>query len=104
MTFSIAALNLVDYAVIFILIVSAILSTLRGMTREALGLAGWPISIFAAKYTAPVIEPTISDIIPVDGLGDALSWALPFAVADRSAAFDGLHGALDGAAPEPDQW
>ena len=81
MTFSIAALNLVDYAVIFILIVSAILSTLRGMTREALGLAGWPISIFAAKYTAPVIEPTISDIIPVDGLGDALSWALPFAVA-----------------------
>lgn len=80
MNFDIAALNFVDYIVITILMVSAVLSTLRGMTREALGLVGWPIAIFAAKYAAPVIEPTITDVIRIEGIGQALAWALPFAV------------------------
>ena len=35
---SLSALTLFDYAVILVLIISAILSTLRGMTREFLGL------------------------------------------------------------------
>ena len=80
MSFDIAALNLLDYIILVVLVISAVLSTLRGMTRETLGLIGWPIAIFAAKYSAPVIEPFISDIIPVEGIGQALSWALPFAV------------------------
>jgi membrane protein required for colicin V production len=49
MSIDISALNILDYAIIIILVVSAILSTLRGMTREALGLVGWPIAIFAAN-------------------------------------------------------
>ena len=80
MSIDISALNILDYAIITILVVSAILSTLRGMTREALGLVGWPIAIFAAKYSAPVIEPMIVSVIKVGGIGQALSWALPFAV------------------------
>lgn len=80
MSIDISALNILDYAIIIILVVSAILSTLRGMTREALGLVGWPIAIFAAKYSAPVIEPMIVSVIKVGGIGQALSWALPFAV------------------------
>lgn len=80
MSIDISALNILDYAMIIILVVSAILSTLRGMTREALGLVGWPIAIFAAKYSAPVIEPMIVSVIKVGGIGQALSWALPFAV------------------------
>ena len=80
MSIDISALNILDYAIIIILVVSAILSTLRGMTREALGLVGWPIAIFAAKYSAPVIEPMIVSMIKVGGIGQALSWALPFAV------------------------
>ena len=80
MSIDISALNILDYAIIIILVVSAILSTLRGMTREALGLVGWPIAIFAAKYSAPVIEPMIVSVIKVSGIGQALSWALPFAV------------------------
>ena len=79
MSIDISALNILDYAIIIILVVSAILSTLRGMTREALGLVGWPIAIFAAKYSTPVIEPMIVSVIKV-GIGQALSWALPFAV------------------------
>ena len=46
MSIDISALNILDYAIIIILAVSAILSTLRGMTREVLGLVGWPIAIF----------------------------------------------------------
>ncbi len=80
MSIDISALNIFDYAIIIISVVSAILSTLRGMTREALGLVGWPIAIFTAKYFAPVIEPMIVSVIKVGGVGQALSWALPFAV------------------------
>ena len=76
---SLSALTLFDYAVILVLIISAILSTLRGMTREFLGLTGWFISIFIARLTASSMENWLSDFIAVDGLTEVLSWALPFA-------------------------
>ena len=53
---SLSALTLFDYAVILVLIISAILSTLRGMTREFLGLTGWFVSIFIARLTASSME------------------------------------------------
>jgi membrane protein required for colicin V production len=74
-----ATLTLVDYGIFLVLILSAILSILRGMTRELLGLAGWFASIFVANFTAPMIETPISDFLQVKGLGVALAWALPFA-------------------------
>ena len=49
MTFDIAALNIIDFAALIILVISGILATLRGMTREIMGLAGWPISILVAR-------------------------------------------------------
>ena len=74
-----ATLTLVDYGIFLVLILSAVLSTLRGMTRELLGLAGWVVSILVANYTAPMIETPIIDFLQVKGLGAALAWALPFA-------------------------
>ena len=76
---SLAALTLFDYVVIVVLIISAILSTLRGMTREFLGLTGWFISIFVARLSASSVEALVSDFIAVEGLTEVLSWALPFA-------------------------
>ena len=73
-----ATLTLVDYGIFLVLILSAVLSTLRGMTRELLGLAGWVVSILVANYTAPVIETPIINFLQVKGLGAALAWALPF--------------------------
>ena len=73
------ALTIVDYAVVFSLFISAVFSTLRGMTREFLGLTGWVISIFIARLTASSMENWLSDFIVVDGLAEVLSWALPFA-------------------------
>lgn len=75
-----SVLNLVDYAVVIVLVVSALFSTLRGMTREFLGILGWVISVFVAKLSAPALEPVIADIINIEGLSAALSWALPFAI------------------------
>ena len=74
-----ATLTLVDYGIFLVLILSAILSTLRGMTRELLGLAGWVASILVANFTAPMIETAIADFLQVQALGVALAWALPFA-------------------------
>ena len=76
---SLSALTLFDYAVIIILIISAIFSTLRGMTREFLGLAGWFVAIFISRLTAASVQEWLSIFITVDGLTDVLSWALPFA-------------------------
>jgi membrane protein required for colicin V production len=74
-----ATLTLVDYGIFLVLILSVILSTLRGMTRELLGLAGWVVSILVANFTAPMIEAPIVDFLQVKGLGAALAWAIPFA-------------------------
>ena len=74
----ISMLNFVDYIVLVVLIVSAILSTLRGMTREFLGLAGWFIAIFLAKIIAPNLEPVIAEYLNVDVLVPILAWTIPF--------------------------
>ena len=74
-----ATLTLGDYGIFLVLILSAILSTLRGITRELLGLAGWVASILVANFTSPMIKTPIGDFLQVKGLGVALAWALPFA-------------------------
>ena len=73
------ALTFVDYAVILVLITSAIFSILRGMTREFLGLVGWVVSVVVAHFTRPVLEDPIADVINAEGLSGALAWGLPFA-------------------------
>ena len=80
MSFDIAALNIVDFATILVLVISGILATLRGLTREIMGLAGWPVSIVAARLTAPYLEPLLTDTIRVEGISSALAWGIPFIV------------------------
>lgn len=74
-----AAFTIFDYGVIAVLVISALFSTLRGMTREFLGLTGWFVSIALSQVIAPYLEPTIDSFVPVEGLAEILSWALPFA-------------------------
>ena len=80
MSFDIAALNIVDFTTIIVLVISGVLATLRGLTREIMGLAGWPISIVAARLSAPYIEPLLTEMIRVEGISNALSWGIPFIV------------------------
>ena len=76
---SFTSLTIVDYAVIFVLFMSAVFSTLRGMTREFLGLLGWVVSVLVANYAKPLLEDPITDLINADGLSAALAWVIPFA-------------------------
>ena len=80
MSFDLSALTLIDYATIILLLISGGLATLRGMTRELLGLVGWPISIFAAKFSQPYLEPMLTDLIKVEGISAALAWGVPFVI------------------------
>ena len=71
-------LNFVDYIVLGVLALSAILSTLRGMTREFLGLAGWFAAIFIARVSAPAMTAMLAPYVGIEGLTEALAFALPF--------------------------
>ena len=71
-------LTIVDYAIVFVLFMSAVLSTLRGMTRECLGLLGWIVSVVVANYAKPLLQDPIADLIIADGLSAALAWGIPF--------------------------
>ena len=73
------SLTIVDYAVVFVLFMSAVFSTLRGMTREFLGLLGWVVSVLVANHAKPMLEDPITDLINADGLSAALAWGIPFA-------------------------
>ena len=74
------SLNVVDYVVLVILGISAAFATLRGMTREFLGLLGWFIAVFVARFSAPVLEPVIETYLKVPGLVEAIAYAVPFAM------------------------
>lgn len=80
MNFDITALTLIDYAALLVLLVSGGLATLRGMTRELMGLIGWPIAIIAAKLSAPYLQPILADAIKIEGISDALAWGIPFVI------------------------
>ena len=73
-----AALTFVDYAVVLVLITSAIFSILRGMTREFLGLIGWIVSVIVAHFARPFLEDPIADLINATEVSAALAWGLPF--------------------------
>ena len=49
------------------------------MTREFLGLMGWFIAIALSRVIAPYLEPKIEAFVPIEGVAEILSWALPFA-------------------------
>lgn len=75
-----ASLNFVDYAILLVLAISSILSTLRGMTREALGLAGWALSILIARLVAPILEDPIANVVPNEDLVSGIAWTIPFII------------------------
>lgn len=75
-----SSLNFIDYAILVILAISAVLSTLRGMTREALGLLGWALAVLLARLTGPLLEEPISSIVPNDDLVSGIAWTIPFII------------------------
>ena len=67
-----------DLAVIAIVLVSALLSMLRGFSREVLAIASWAAAAAAAYYLYPVVTPHLTPYIHKDVIAQAAAAAIVF--------------------------
>jgi len=72
--------TLVDIAVVVIVLISGLLASSRGFTREAFAIGGWIVAAIAAFYAAPALEPILRET-PVVGPKLAASCVLSMLVA-----------------------
>jgi membrane protein required for colicin V production len=57
-----------DYVVLFILISSVVISTMRGLVKEILSLAGWVAAFIVANAFGAKLAPMLPSVIPGDAL------------------------------------
>ena len=67
-----------DLAVLAIVLVSALLSMLRGFSREVLAIASWAAAAAAAYYLYPVVTPYLTPYIHKDVIAQAAAAAIVF--------------------------
>lgn len=67
-----------DLGLIIIVLISALLSMLRGFTREVLAIASWAAAAFAAYRFHPMLLPTMKNYIAKDQLALAAAIAAIF--------------------------
>lgn len=94
-----------DLALIAIVLVSGVLSLLRGFTREVLAIASWAAAAFAAFYLHPMLLPFVTPHIAKESIALAIAIGAIFlvtlivvsmiAVRISDAILDSKIGALD---------
>jgi membrane protein required for colicin V production len=57
-----------DYVVLFILVSSVVISTMRGLVKEILSLAGWVAAFVVANAFGAKLAPMLPSVIPGDAL------------------------------------
>lgn len=57
-------MTIFDYLVLFVLVCSVIISTLRGLVKEILSLASWVVSLFVANLYGESLATMLPDMIP----------------------------------------
>ena len=75
------SLNAVDYAVIAVILLSGILATFRGVTRQLLGVAGWGIAFMAALLVEPWLATRLGLLLGGGPVPEALAFWIPFLTA-----------------------
>ena len=73
-----------DYLVLFVLIASVVISTLRGLVKEILSLVGWVVAFVVANVYGAQLAPLLPEVIP--GGSARLMAAFAFGLALLSAA------------------
>jgi len=53
-----------DYLVLFVLITSVVISTLRGLVKEILSLLGWIVAFVVANAYGAELAPLLPEVIP----------------------------------------
>jgi membrane protein required for colicin V production len=69
-----------DLAVLGIVLVSALLSMMRGFTREVLAIASWAAAAAAAYYFYPMVLPYLTHYITKEVIAQAVAAAIVFFV------------------------
>ncbi|MFA9217495.1 MAG: CvpA family protein [Sphingomonadaceae bacterium] len=64
-----------DYLVLFVLVASVVISTMRGVIKEILSLAGWVVAFVVANAYAAKLAPLLPAVVP----GEILRLMLAFA-------------------------
>ena len=74
-----------DWALLAVLLLSAVVGLWRGLVYEVLSVAVWVVAfLLAQRYGAPM-----GAWLPVDGITDPLRVAMGFAVVFQASAFVG---------------
>ncbi len=76
-----ASINMVDFAVVGLLLVSGFIGIARGFTREILGVAAWIGALFAALYGLVLVRPLLAPYIKTPFIADVVAGVLIFVVA-----------------------
>jgi membrane protein required for colicin V production len=56
--------TLFDYLVLFVLAASVVISTMRGLIKEILSLAGWVVAFVVANAYGATLAPMLPEMIP----------------------------------------
>lgn len=67
-------MTIFDYLVLFVLIASIVISTLRGLVKEILSLVSWIVAFVVANMYGAQLAPMLPEMIP----GDTLRLILAF--------------------------
>jgi len=58
-----AVMNLTDYVVLGVIVLSAVIGALRGLLREAIALASWLLALLLAWHFSDLIEPHLGGLL-----------------------------------------
>lgn len=75
-----SSLNAVDYTILAVLVISGVMATFRGMTREIMGLIGWGLAVVAGRLFKPIITDRIGDAIGNETASEMIGFIAPFLV------------------------
>lgn len=77
-TASIQHLNWVDYSIVGIIVVSALISLVRGFVREAISLATWIIAVWVAIRFSPLLVKALASQIETPSLRSIIAFVVLF--------------------------
>ncbi|MEM6484292.1 MAG: CvpA family protein [Pseudomonadota bacterium] len=72
------AFTALDWAIVVVIAVSALLSLLRGFLREAISLAGWVVAFIAANLGALYLAEPLADFVANRTGRYLIAWSLIF--------------------------
>ena len=71
-------INTIDFVVIIIIVISAIISSLRGFLHEVLSIAAWIGAAFAVIYFQPLMKNLTRELIPNELFSDIITGIIIF--------------------------